>query len=132
MANYLLYFLSNVGSMSFRPTFGSENNPLGLTLHLCHVLERGGVDGRAGQVVEGERLVHILDVHEQLEDPDVVLETDPLRRLPRSAAAIIAVTLSAAVVTVALFSVFLPVPVFAVSNLARNLRNISDVLYEID
>ena len=88
------------------------------------MLERGGVDGGAGQVVEGERLVHVLDVHQHLEDPDVVLQPDPLRRLPTLAL----LALPVATVTVGLLpAVFLSVsvlavPVLAVSVLARYLN----------
>ena len=94
--------------------------------HLCDVLERGGIDGGAGQVVEGERLVHVLDVHQHLEDPDVVLQPDPLRRLPTLALLALPVAVAAVAVgllpAVFLSVAILAVPVLAVSVLARYLN----------
>ena len=41
------------------------------------------VDGGAGQVVEGQRLVNVLDVDQDLEDAEVVLHWYALARLLR-------------------------------------------------
>ncbi len=49
--------------------------------HHGHVLQRVLVDGGAGQVVEVERLLHVLQVHQQVEDLHVVVEGDAGERL---------------------------------------------------
>lgn len=58
-------------------------NDDGMEFHLRDVLERLGVDGGAGEVVEVERLVHVLDVHQQVEDLDVVGQADAGVRLQK-------------------------------------------------
>ena len=43
---------------------------------LCGVRQHAPINARSGQIVEVERLVHVLNVHQHVEDVDVVAQAD--------------------------------------------------------